>query len=272
MSAVNWSLIAILCASLSLVGSAARAHHVVSDLAIAPVLPASMAGVSVATASFDVAGMRGRWVTVTPQVEWSPGRYLSLLGTLPLAQVDYQGGGTHSGLGDVGLSAKLRLYASDHGGLALSAGLGLELPTGDDENGLGGGHPELTPFAVASSSLWHGGGTDWILYALGSLRMALGGHAHVHDGPAGNSMLSPHANRELFGRVMTGLVRERRYLAAGMELAAALAGGPPGYTAVRGELGTVMGESLRLFAAIDATVAGERRFGVRGQVGSAWLF
>ena len=103
--------------------------------------------------------------------------------------------------------------------------------------------------------------------------MALGGHAHVHDGPAGNSMLSPHANRELFGRVMTGLVRERRYLAAGTELAAALAGGPPGYTAVRGELGTVLGESLRLFAAIDATVAGATAVrGARaGRVGLAVL-
>jgi hypothetical protein len=258
--------------SLLLVAPAARAHHVVSELGIAPVLPASLVGVSVGSADFDVAGMRGRWVAVTPQAEVQLGRYLSLLGTVPLARVDYQAGAAYSGLGDVGLSAKLRLYASDHGGLLLSAGLGMELPTGDDENGLGGGHPELAPFALGSSSLWHGAGLEWIAYALGSLRMALGGHDHVHQGPAGNSMLSPHAQRELFGRLMSALVRGQGYLGAGLEGARVLSGGPPGYLAVRGELGTVLGESLRLFLSIDATVAGEQRFGVRGQVGSAWLF
>jgi hypothetical protein len=272
---VNRSRIAILCvslSSLSLLSAAARAHHVVSDLGIAPVLPASVAGVSVGTASFDVAGMRGRWVTVTPQAEVQLGRHLSLLGTVPLARVDYQGGASHNGLGDVGLSAKLRLYASDHGGLLLSAGLGVELPTGDDGNGLGGGHAELAPFAVAASTLWHGGGAEWIAYGLGSLRMALGAHDHVHNGPAGNSMLSPHAQRELFGRLMTALVKGQNYAGAGLESARVLSGGPPGYLAVRGELGTVMGESLRLFLAVDGTVAGQRRYGLRGQLGSAWLF
>jgi hypothetical protein len=256
---------------LLLPSAAARAHHVVSDLGIAPVLPASVAGVSVGTASFDVAGMRGRWVAVTPQAEVQLGRYLSLLGTLPLARIDYQGGDSHNGLGDVGLSAKLRLYASDHGGL-LSAGLGVELPTGDDETGLGGGHPELAPFAIASSTLWHGHGLEWIAYGLGSLRMALGRHDHLHNGPAGNSMLSPHASRELFGRFMSALVRGQGCLGAGLEGARVLSGGPPGYLAARGELGTVMGQSLRLFLSVDATVAGEQRFGVRGQAGSAWLF
>jgi hypothetical protein len=266
------SLPLLVLSSLLLFAPGARAHHVVSDLGIAPVLPATVVGVSVGSADFDVAGMRGRWVAVTPQAEVQLGRYLSLLGTLPLARIDYQEGGAHSGLGDVGLSGKLRLYASDHGGLLLSAGLGVELPTGDDENGLGGGHPELAPFAIASSSLWHGAGLEWIAYALGSLRMALGAHDHVHNGPAGNSMLSPHAQGELFGRFMSALVRGQGYIGAGVESARVLAGGPPGYTALRGELGTVLGASLRLFMSVDGTVAGQQRFGVRGQVGSAWLF
>ena len=267
-----WSRCALLCLPIVLAANPAAAHHVVSDLAIAPVLPASLVGVEVSSASFDVAGMQGRWLAVTPQAEWQLGQRLSLLGTLPLARVDFQGGESHTGLGDLGLSAKVRLYASEHGGLLLSTGLGVELPTGDDEHGLGGGHPELTPFLIASSTLWHGGGFEWIVHGLGSLRMAIGGHDHVHNGPAGNSMLSPHASRELFGRFMSVLVRGRGYLAAGTEGAAALVGGPPGYLAVRGELGSVLGESLRLFVSADTNVAGHRRYGLRAQVGSAWLF
>ena len=58
----------------------------------------------------------------------------------------------------------------------------------------------------------------------------------------------------------------------GREAAAALVGGPPGYLAVRGELGSVLGESLRLFVSADTNVAGHRRYGLRAQVGSAWLF
>jgi hypothetical protein len=67
-------------------------------------------------------------------------------------------------------------------------------------------------------------------------------------------------------------VKGQSYAGAGLEGARVLTGGPPGYLAARGELGTVVGESLRLFAAVDATVAGERRFGLRAQLGSAWLF
>jgi hypothetical protein len=132
---------------------------------------------------------------------------------------------------------------------------------------------ELTPFLIASSSLWSGSGLEWLVYGLLSMRFALAEHQHVHTGDhAHGSALAPHAERELFGRLMTALVRASAYVAAGLEGAGVLEGEPPGHLAARGELGTVLSSSLRLFLAIDATFAGERRFGTRGQLGAAWLF
>lgn len=251
----------------------AAAHHVVAEYGIAPVLPRTTVGVDAAAASFSLQQTRGSWQAVTAAAEGSLANRLSLFAALPVARVSFDGGSAYEGVGDASASLKASLYRSPAGALMVAGGFGVEMPTGDANRGLGGGHWELTPFVAASVVLSERADRQWNLYALASPRFAVGGaHAHGHGSQWHGSVLAPHAGREVAGRVMTVLVLGAAYVGAGGEGAAVFDDGRAHTLAVRSEAGYLLDQRFRLFAAVDASVAGEKRFGVRGRAGVSWFF
>jgi hypothetical protein len=251
---------------------------VVAEQGIAPVLPRTVAGLHVSAASFDSGSGSGSWQALTPHVEWQAFEWLSLFTAIPLAQVRFDGGRTANGPGDLALSLKARLVATPHGGLLLSAGLGVELPTGDGDQGLGGGHVELAPFAIVSTVLHERGGLVVLGYGLSSLRFAVdgGGHSHTHAGSAAGhshgSVLAPHGQRELFSRAMLAVSLGGSHLSLGGEGAAPLWNDGSHQLAARAEIGQVLAEKLHLTASAAATVVGEQRYGITAGLGAAWMF
>lgn len=240
-------------------------------------MPRTVASLDLAAATFDVGGRTGAWQSVTPSFEWGFRRRLSVFGALPLAHVAYDGGQSAWGIGDLALSAKVALYETPHGGFLLSAGLGAELPTGDDD-GLGGGHVEVSPFVAASTVLHEGTAATLIAYALTSFRWSVGDGGHHHaagiqsHADLHGSVLAPHGERELFGRLMGAAVLGSFYLAAGAEGAAVVHGAGVGQLAPRAELGWRMTPKVRVFVAGEITALGERRYGTRARGGVAWIF
>lgn len=195
MLASRRAAVLILTLALALSGEA-RAHHVVSELGIEPVEPSSRVEAAFTAAGFALGSRSGTWQLFATTFEYAFTPSLSATLFLPFARVSYDDGETAWGLGDVELAGKLRLYASEHGELISSVGLASELPTGDAGSGIGGGHVELTPFALVSSQLHR----SFLLFAVLSDRISVGGGGHHDHGAAEHdhaSVISPHTNHEL---------------------------------------------------------------------------
>ena len=257
--------------------SVAHAHHVVGELGVAPVLPQTVLSLEVGGASFDVGHTRGAWESLTPQVEWNLARRFSLFAALPVARVTIDGAASAMGAGDLSVSGKVLLFETPHGGLLLSAGLGIELPTGSASRHLGSGHAELTPFALLSSALASAGPVELLLHGQLAPRITLGGSTHAGGGHdhshAHGSLLAPHADRELAGRMMLAVAAPMAgiYFAAGASAAIPSDGSNP-FVAPALETGLALERGLRLSLAAETAVAGERRFGTRGRASVGWRF
>lgn len=283
----------------------ASACHTVSEYGSASVRPSTAAEVSVEYAEFNLGARSGSYVVVAPSLEWAPHSRLSLALRVPIARLTYRGSAmsssaqfsiglrqalapstrelvTSSGLGDLGTSAKVALW--NNGRVSLSAGLGLELPTGDQAAGLGGGHFELSPFLSFSARL----GARGTIYGVVTDRLAVGAasgqgaalHAgalvakHVTAGePASlhGSLLSPHSDHELVVRVGAAYLWERFYVSGGAEQIAVWSGENGGLV-LRAEAGAVLGGGLRIALGYDAPVVGAERYAWRGRLGVQWLF
>ncbi|HEY0707919.1 MAG TPA: transporter [Polyangia bacterium] len=255
----------------------------IAEHGLAAIMPRTAAGVDWTGATFDLGDRKGRWQLITPSFEWRVFERLSLFAALPFGRVDLDdsaGGGY--GLGDLSVSGKATLVATPHGGFLLSAGLGAELPTGDADNGFGGGHVELIPFVAASSAFYEGGRLALVAYGMAALRGSVGADhpedehgagtvSHVH-GPAAGSVVAPHAEREGYARAMLAAVLGSFDVGTGGEGAVVFAGKGPGHLGWRAEAGYLLNESVRLHTAVDLGLLGERRYGVRGRLGAAWLF
>jgi hypothetical protein len=251
---------------------AAQAHHVVSDYGIASIEPTSVAEVGVEAAVFDHGDRSGNWQTISPAVEVAFANRFSVTARVPIARVRHDGGDEVYGLGDADVGVKLRLHATSHGELIVSAGLGVELPTGDDETGLGSGHVELTPFVAASTAMKLGDSNELVIFGLLSDRFSIAS-AHTHDGTTAGSVLAPHADHELFVRAAAAWVHGRHYVSAGIDGVAVLdAGVGAGPWLARFEAGRRIGDAFRLAAGIDVPFAGEERIDFSGRVAMAWMF
>ena len=109
-----------------------------------------------------------------------------------LAYVDYDDGPSEAGLSDCEVVPKVRVWKKASGWPAsVSAGLSVELPTGDADTGTGNGHVSLFPFATFSSMPVRG----FMLHAMVGDRFVVSGehdaghererHAgHVHGAAA----------------------------------------------------------------------------------------
>jgi hypothetical protein len=85
-------------------------------------------------------------------------------------------------------------------------------------------------------------------------------------------VVAPHAAHEVVFRLGASAFVDRAYASAGGEIAYAASGEPGSVATLRGELGWLPAEQVRLAAGLDAPVAGEARFSWRARLGVAYLF
>jgi len=274
---------ALLVVAFAMVGSErASAHHVVSQYGIAPAEPLTRASLELQMRRFAFEeGPAGYAQVATPRVQYAPVPWLSAVARLPVAGIQYEGASDRFGIGDLSLGAQVRLYASDHGGLIVSAGLGTELPTGDVDAGLGAGHVELAPFVVVSSSP----SDDVVLFGSMTEQLALGGnddhgghgHDHAHGGHASSSVhgaiIAPHAAHETRTRIGAAYVFEPFYASFSNSLVVAWSrDAPVGPYSAGVELGWRALEDLRFAAGADIPVVGPDRFQWTTQLAASWTF
>src|SRR5262245_44527358 len=119
----------------------AHAHHPVPSSPTS-VAPRSRAALDLSAAEFDL-GRPGSWWMATLALEHAFFGRVSLGATVPVAHVRYDDGYHLTGPGDVETTVRGLLYGDDR--YALAASFGVELPTGDQPSGLGGGHVMLSP-------------------------------------------------------------------------------------------------------------------------------
>jgi hypothetical protein len=245
-------LITVACAVLMTPGTL-HAHHVVSESGIAWVEPMSVAQVDATSARFDLGPTwQGRWWSVAPMVELTPIKRLSVIARVPMVRIDFDDGRAVMGLGDISTSLKVLCWADEHGKLIVSAGLGVELPTGSARDALGSGHLELVPFVAGSSQI----ARRVILSGILSERLSLG------EESSGGSPLAVHEAHELFARVMgtwTSLGPLGLYGSAGLDRVVVWSGGVRGPLTARAELGLVQRQTWRLAWRSELPLAGQRR-------------
>ncbi|MSP25025.1 MAG: hypothetical protein EXR75_07645 [Myxococcales bacterium] len=122
----------------------------------------------------------GFWRAGSLTLELAVWERASVYSEFVLGQVSLSGGGVHTGPGDDQLGARVTAYRSPAGFLTVVVGAGVELPTGDSEAMLGGGHYMLTPSAVASLHV----------NEVTTLAFALGGHFVLAEKGAADNELA----------------------------------------------------------------------------------
>jgi hypothetical protein len=256
----------------ALIPTWAQAHHVVSESGIAWVEPVSVVEVDAEASSFDLGPWRrGSWQSVAVTAQYAPLEWFSLSARLPVASVQYEDGRGAMGLADVEVGARIRLFETPHGGIIVSAGVGLELPTGDEATGLGGGHYELSPYVAMSTQP-----LDWLIVStLVSARLSLLDDEDGHSGPptAHGAVIAPHAPREVFTRVSAAWVRERAlYVSAGLDAAWMIGAMDQSPWVARAEVGFLGVEGVRVALGVDQTIWGAARHGLKGRLSVAYIF
>jgi len=258
-----------------LIPSASSAHHVVSDSGIAWVEPLSVVDVELSAASFDLgAGRRGSWQTMAVTGQFALGPRLSLSARAPWAFVQFDDGRKVLGLGDMEVGAKGLIYATEHGEFILSAGVGMELPTGVERVELGSGHVEVSPYLAVSSQF----APRFLMFGLVSGRRAITGEPAPTPEELGGriahgSVLGPHGAAEVFGRLGVAFVEpERYYVSAGVDAVVMAEDPRRGPWVWRGEVGWNVSDRVRIAAGVGGRLAGEARLGVKGRVHTAVFF
>lgn len=190
------------------------------------------AGLRMRWVDYDIAGYKGSYVVTSPRLfvrYWG----VALGAEIPFTRL-YNGSEVATGLSNPILMAQYarRLSATWSG----EVGMQVELPVGDEKDGLAGDHLMLLPWIGARKEL----GTSW--YATGMLgasrafgkddesEASLAKVAHEGHDSAGNAvptLVNPHADREIQWRVAAGWTRGRSTL-EGFTLAQHDVTGEPG--------------------------------------------
>ena len=268
-------------ATLVAAGGTASAHHPVSESGVASVSPSTVAELGFQVASFDLGDESGTWEALNVGLEVGLGRRVSVGARLPVARVAYDDGHTVAGIGDTELSVKVAPLLDPHDRFNLSLGLGVELPTGDEDDGLSGGHVELTPFVTAASALVHGRVT-WVFVGLVGARLSLAGddepttttkpHSGEGSSAVHGAVIAPHADREMWARASAALLVGRWFGAVGLEGVQVLDDVSFGPLVTRVEAGVNLAERWRFAVSVDTTVAGDARYDWRGGALAAHRF
>lgn len=254
--------------------------------------PTSVVTMEASAAQFDLADRSGSWFATTTALEYAATSRISLLARIPVAWIDYDSGASESGLADIEVGGKVSLLARPENRFLLLAGASLELPTGDTDSGLGGGHVELSPHVMASMEplpglMLHSVASDHLSLSdageessvagrpFGDPGAAPGwqghpGHDHAAESGLHGSVLAPHTDHEMSLLLVAVYSRGRGYLSAGTEYIHAWSeeGGDPWIA--RTEAGLALPAHLMLSAGYDAPLAGEERFENRARLSLAW--
>lgn len=167
----------------------AWAHHPVEEHSPGHSEVSSLYALKIRSGSFGIAGEQGSFVSTQFKLEKAVNPGLELGVVLPIEKVALEGAESHLGLGDVELTSKYQIAPGR------SAGVVLELPTGDHDHGLGSGHVMVAPYG--SGSVQAG---EWMIHGTLSAAFAFAGHEHggaaVAAAPEVN-WVSPHTDHEL---------------------------------------------------------------------------
>ena len=96
---------------------------------------------------FFSSGDNGKGYTAQLEVEWAFLPRFSAIVHAPFHHVAPNGLPSESGIGDIGIGAKAALV-DDQSAFILALGADLELPTGDENRGLGEEHAAIAPFLL----------------------------------------------------------------------------------------------------------------------------
>lgn len=123
-------------------------------------------------------GDEGERYTAQVEVEWALWRNVSLILHAPLLQHTAAAGASgETGIGDIAIGSKLAVI-NNRSAFILAAGADLELPTGDEERGLGEEHAAAAPFLLG----WLPFGPErrWLVQSAVHLDVPLEGDEHAH--------------------------------------------------------------------------------------------
>lgn len=258
---------------LLLMPSTAQAHNVVSTSGIARVEPLIVAEVELIAAAFDFSPeLRGSWQTLAVRGEVAIHERLSLSARVPWTYVRLADGRGALGLGDIEASAKAKVFATEHGGFMLSAGLGTGLPTGDPQVGIGSGHTEIAPFVAASTQP-----NSWlVLDAIVAQKWSVSGRDDAGEplddaNEQHGSLVAPHADNETLAQVGVSTVWRSWYLRTSAIGVVAHRSEMDGLDAAV-DLGFAVPGKFRISVGGSVPVAGSRRFDWQSRVAAALQF
>lgn len=214
-------------------------------------------------APYDLNLGTGSWSKTTFETFYRPLSWLSLTSSVPLARLAPAESPSKVGLGDIEIGAMFTVFSNLKEGVQFSVGSGLELPTGDDHAGLGGGHTAIIPRATLSwLATKNFALTADILYSF-----TLDGHSHSHT----PTPLAIHSKQELRNQLLLSYLQPNYFITAGASLTYGLSE-PKGVGPVTAmmEGGFRFLDSWALVTNVEKPIAGEQRFDWRAAIGIRW--
>lgn len=236
----------------------AEAHHPVQDQGVGHAQPRTFAAADVEAAGFELAEQRGDYYTLRLRGEYTLVPYFSVGLAAPFHLLKLQDRSLRSGPGDVDVLARLRVVNAERHAWFMSVGLGVELPTGDTDAGLGAGHVELTPFVSTMKSLG-----PLMVHGTLALNASLAHSEAGHDHEAEPVFVNPHSSLELVyhagalypvseGLYLNGVAAANTVLEAAERWET--------FLVLRPEVGFMPADDWRISMVGHLPVAGERRF------------
>lgn len=280
---------------LSLVARQADAHHPGPNPT--PQLPRSRVALDLEAAEFEVLG-DGYWRQAALTLEHTLFGLASIGARIPLAHIDYADGHDAFGPGDIDVGARVMVFQSYHEDFALILGLGFELPTGNVDDGLGGGHFMVTP-SIAASYRMHRSfmlslvASDHIPTTSGDEPVDTDTPGvttqHTNDPPplptidpkqepeevssAHGSVLAPHTNHEMRLMLIGTYLWAPFYTSLAGEVVVMFEENKPlGPLSVQPEIGIRPHNDMRIGFSLAVPVAGQRRLSWHGRLTVEYLF
>ena len=262
----------------------AWAHHPTSSFGLSAAAPQSMVELESQWAQYpkQLDNRGGQYTRVSLRLEYAFTERFSAAASLPFAGVSPSGTDTTYGIGDAELSAKWSILRPKKGFGHLSIGSGIEMPTGDDEEGIGAGHFELTPFISYQSPAIRG---HFVAFGRIALLAALGDHhhheqhshtdGHTHHHQAGlGAVLAPHTELELQTMVGAAWLEKVVYGSLSFDYAQPLDdhADRTALLVASAEVGLLAIESWRFALAWDQPLTEAKRIEGRARLGIGYWF
>jgi hypothetical protein len=259
----------------------AHAQHGTAGYGVIPMPPHDSALLEVQNAEFELPGRSGVWQTFSPRLEFAVSPWLSLAARPGVARVEYADGASAVGLSDTELVGKLLVARSPAWRTSLSAGVSLEVPTGDADTGIGNGHVSLLPFVSFMTMpsrvlMLHVMAGDRVVLADTDHDASTGraGHeGHAGHGPAPHgSVIMPHEAHELTLHAGACITLAQLVISPSLEWMQVLSSGRDSFLTALLELAFVPRRELRLAVSLDLPLLRDPRFEWRSRLMAALLW